>query len=104
MWSGSYWREYLGPVGGRVGVLVQRLCARVPQRAYCFSELHARRLREEGLRGSVTVLRGLWTGQVPPRVDGDDERSAEAEPRTSRGPRAPPRQRRASRWCCSRRA
>ncbi len=78
VWSDSYWREYLGPVGGRVGMLVQRLCARVPQRAYCFSELHARRLREEGLRGSVTVLRGLWTGQVPPRVDGDDERSAEA--------------------------
>ena len=28
------------------------LCARVPQRAFCFSELHAARLREEGLRGA----------------------------------------------------
>ncbi len=62
VWSDAYWREYLGPLGGRVGGLVQRLCARVPQRAFCFSQLHARRLREEGLRGEVTVLRGLYTG------------------------------------------
>jgi glycosyltransferase involved in cell wall biosynthesis len=62
VWSDSYWREYLGPLGGRVGALVQRLCARAPQRAFCFSELHARRLRDEGLRGPVTVLRGLHTG------------------------------------------
>ncbi len=30
VWSRSYWRDYLGALGGRVGVLVQRLCARVP--------------------------------------------------------------------------
>ena len=30
VWSDSYWRDYLGAVGGRVGALVQRLCARVP--------------------------------------------------------------------------
>ncbi|HEY2180639.1 MAG TPA: glycosyltransferase [Solirubrobacteraceae bacterium] len=59
VWSRDYWLDYLGGVGGRIGALVQRLCARVSQRAFCFSELHARRLREEGLRGSVTVLRGL---------------------------------------------
>ncbi|HMD51191.1 MAG TPA: glycosyltransferase, partial [Solirubrobacteraceae bacterium] len=68
MWSDSYWREYLGPVGGRVGMLVQRLCARVPQRAYCFSELHARRLREEGIHGTVTVLRGLYSGSAAPEA------------------------------------
>jgi glycosyltransferase involved in cell wall biosynthesis len=62
VWSRSYWIDYLGGLGGRVGALVQRLCARVPQRAFCFSELHARRLREEGLRGRVTVLRGLYSG------------------------------------------
>jgi glycosyltransferase involved in cell wall biosynthesis len=61
VWSSSYWRGYLGGVGGRVGALVQRLCAHVPQQAFCFSELHARRLREEGLRGPVTVLRGLYS-------------------------------------------
>jgi glycosyltransferase involved in cell wall biosynthesis len=62
VWSRSYWREYLGGMGGRIGELIQRLCALVPQRAFCFSELHARRLREEGLRGPVTVLRGLYAG------------------------------------------
>lgn len=60
VWSRSYWADYLGGVGGRVGALVQHLCALVPQRAFCFSELHAARLREEGLRGPVTVLRGLY--------------------------------------------
>ncbi|HTY97202.1 MAG TPA: glycosyltransferase, partial [Solirubrobacteraceae bacterium] len=62
VWSASYWRDYLGAAGGRVGALVQRLCALIPQRAFCFSELHAERLREEGLRGPITVLRGLYTG------------------------------------------
>jgi glycosyltransferase involved in cell wall biosynthesis len=73
VWSASYWREYLGRAGGAVGMLVQRLCALVPQRAFCFSELHAGRLREEGLRGSVTVLRGLLGSAVVPR---EPERAA----------------------------
>jgi glycosyltransferase involved in cell wall biosynthesis len=66
VWSERYWRNYLGGLGGRIGGLVQRLCARVRQRAFCFSELHAARLREEGLNGSVTVLRGLYA-ESPPR-------------------------------------
>ncbi len=66
VWSRSYWLDYLGGAAGRVGALVQRLCARVPQRAFCFSELHAERLREEGLRGPVTVLRGLYAGTTEP--------------------------------------
>jgi glycosyltransferase involved in cell wall biosynthesis len=66
VWSDTYWRDYLGGAGGRVGALVQRLCARVPQRAFCFSALHAERLRAEGLRGHVTVLRGLYTGTTEP--------------------------------------
>jgi glycosyltransferase involved in cell wall biosynthesis len=66
VWSRSYWLDYLGGPGGRVGALVQHLCALVPQRAFCFSELHATRLREEGLRGSVTVLRGLYAGTGEP--------------------------------------
>jgi glycosyltransferase involved in cell wall biosynthesis len=64
VWSRGYWREYLGGVGGRAGELVQRLCARVPQQAICFSQLHAHRLREEGLKSPVTVLRGLYTGSA----------------------------------------
>jgi glycosyltransferase involved in cell wall biosynthesis len=70
VWSRSYWRDYLGGLGGRVGALVQRLCARVRQRAFCFSELHAERLRKEGLRGSVTVLRGLYAGTTEPVLPG----------------------------------
>jgi glycosyltransferase involved in cell wall biosynthesis len=66
VWSRSYWLDYLGGPGGRVGALVQHICALVPQRAFCFSELHAARLREEGLRGSVTVLRGLYAGTGEP--------------------------------------
>ena len=63
VWSDAYWREYLGPLGGRVGAAVQRLCAGVPQRAFCLSELHARRLREQGLRGQVTVLSRALRGR-----------------------------------------
>jgi glycosyltransferase involved in cell wall biosynthesis len=66
VWSRSYWRDYLGALGGRIGELVQRGCARVPQRAFCFSELHARRLREERLNGPITVLRGLYAGSAEP--------------------------------------
>ncbi|MGH2880968.1 MAG: glycosyltransferase family 4 protein [Solirubrobacteraceae bacterium] len=66
VWSREYWRGYLGGLGGRIGALVQRLCARVPQHAFCFSELHAKRLREEGLRGELTMLRGLYAGPSTP--------------------------------------
>jgi glycosyltransferase involved in cell wall biosynthesis len=66
VWSGSYWRDYLGGIRGRIGALVQRVCALIPQRAFCFSEMHAERLREEGLRGPVTVLRGLYAGSMEP--------------------------------------
>jgi glycosyltransferase involved in cell wall biosynthesis len=66
VWSESYWREYLGGLGGRVGALVQRLCAGVRQRAFCYSNLHAKRLRETGLRGEVAVLRGLYAGPTEP--------------------------------------
>jgi len=66
VWSRSYWHDYLGGLQGRIGALVQRACAAVPQRAFCFSELHAARLRAEGLRGEVTVLRGLYSGSLQP--------------------------------------
>jgi glycosyltransferase involved in cell wall biosynthesis len=65
VWSGEYWRSYLGRAGW-IGIAVQRRCVRLRQRAFCLSELHAARLREEGLRGDVTVLRGLLTGSLEP--------------------------------------
>ena len=68
LWSEAYWREYLGRLGGRLGRAVQGLCLRVRQRAFCFSDLTARRLREEGLRGDATVLRGMFSGPETPPV------------------------------------
>jgi len=64
VWSRAYWREYLGGAAGAVGYAVQLLCARLPQRAFCFSRLHARRLRAEGLRGEPTVLEGEYAGTL----------------------------------------
>jgi glycosyltransferase involved in cell wall biosynthesis len=66
VWSRSYWNEYLGRVGGRIGHAVQAVCLRIPQRAFCFSQLHARRLREGRLRGEVTVLEGEYAGSPEP--------------------------------------
>jgi glycosyltransferase involved in cell wall biosynthesis len=67
VWTRGYWREYLGRIGGDIGWVVQRLCARVPQHAFCFSRLHARRLREEGLVGEVTILAGEYDGPTEVR-------------------------------------
>jgi glycosyltransferase involved in cell wall biosynthesis len=67
VWTREYWIEYLGAVAGRVGDAVQRLCLRVPQRAFCFSQLHGRRLREKGVNGEVTVLEGEYAGALEPR-------------------------------------
>jgi glycosyltransferase involved in cell wall biosynthesis len=74
LWTRSYWQDYLGRAGGWIGWRVQRACVRVPQRAFCLSQLHAARLREEGLRSEVTVLRGIYSApepgaQVEPYVD-----------------------------------
>jgi len=66
LWTRDYWREYLGTLGGRVGWAVQTLCARVRQRAFAFSELHAARVREAGLRGDITVLKGEFEGSLEP--------------------------------------
>jgi len=66
LWSDAYWREYLGGAGGRVGRAVQGLCLRVRQHAFAFAALTADRLRAGGLRGDVTVLRGLYAGAVSP--------------------------------------
>jgi glycosyltransferase involved in cell wall biosynthesis len=72
LWTREYWHEYLGPIGGRVGWAVQRLCLRIPQRAFCFSRLHERRLRAERVRGDVVVLEGQFEGSPA-----DSPRSAE---------------------------
>ena len=64
VWSRHYWREYLGPLAGALGHEVQRLCARVPQHAFCFSRLHRDRLLEEGLRSAPELLEGEYAGDL----------------------------------------
>jgi glycosyltransferase involved in cell wall biosynthesis len=66
VWTRDYWREYLGRIGGRIGWGIQRACLRAPQRAFCFSRLHERRLRELGLSGQLTRLEGQYAGPAGP--------------------------------------
>jgi glycosyltransferase involved in cell wall biosynthesis len=62
-WTREYWLEYLGSIGGRIGWAVQSLCLRIPQRAFCFSQLQERRLRGS-VRGDLTVLQGEYSGRL----------------------------------------
>lgn len=64
VWSRAYWRSYLGPVGGAIGYAVQRRCVRQRQQAFCFSRLHARRLLDEGLSTTPTILEGEYAGDL----------------------------------------
>ena len=66
VWSLAYWQEYLGPIGGRIGWFVQWLCAKVPQRSYAFSQLHADRLRELVPGREVVHLTGEYAGDLTP--------------------------------------
>jgi glycosyltransferase involved in cell wall biosynthesis len=59
VWTREYWLEYLGGVAGRLGWAAQRISARARHNALCFSRRHARRLRELGYSGEITVLEGL---------------------------------------------
>jgi glycosyltransferase involved in cell wall biosynthesis len=63
VWSRGYWREYLGAIRGALGHAVQRLCVRLTPQAYVFSELHSRRLLEEGVRLDPVALPGLYDGE-----------------------------------------
>ena len=63
VWSRSYWRAYLGRLGG-VGVAIQAWCARIPQRAYSFSQLHLDRLRALGVNGPSRMLPGEYAGDA----------------------------------------
>src|SRR4051794_4161610 len=65
VWTREYWDEYLGQLG-RVGWLVQLFCARVAHRAFCFSRLHAQRLRDEGFRGELEILEGQYEAHSHP--------------------------------------
>jgi glycosyltransferase involved in cell wall biosynthesis len=62
VWTRRYWQDYLGRARGEIGWRVQGLCMLIQQRAFCFSQLHARRLRQEGLRTEPLLIRGLYSG------------------------------------------
>jgi glycosyltransferase involved in cell wall biosynthesis len=64
VWTQAYWERYLGRVGGRIGHLVQRACVVISPGAFVFSRLHARRLKEEGLRREPVTLAGLYAGST----------------------------------------
>ena len=64
LWTSEYWREYVGPLGGRIGWWTQRLCLRVPQRAFCFSRLVEGRLIAERVNGDVIRLEGQFEGEA----------------------------------------
>lgn len=61
VWTRSYWRSYMGRSGG-VGAAIQYWCARIPQRAYSFSQLHLGRLRALGVNGPAVLLPGEYSG------------------------------------------
>ena len=63
VWTLAYWRSYLGGLKGTIAWAIQRLATRVGERAFCFSRLHERRLRDEGFRGPVDVI-GVYTGPL----------------------------------------
>ncbi len=66
VWSDEYWTTYLGGLKGKVAQIIQRRCVRIPQDAFCFSQLTATRLRELGLASDPTVLRGEYAGPLEP--------------------------------------
>lgn len=59
LWRPEQWREYSGPVIGRVASALQRICVRLSPIACCHSQLMAGRLRASGLRGEPVVSPGL---------------------------------------------
>ncbi len=73
VWTRAYWQEYLGRLGGWVAWRIQRACAGIPHRAFCFSRLHARRLQEVGYPGEPTVLEGEYAGPLDPPERGAAE-------------------------------
>ncbi len=69
VWSADYWRRYSGAAKGAAGIAVQAACIRATPRAFVFSALNERRLREEGFEREIVRLPGLYHGSSPPEID-----------------------------------
>jgi glycosyltransferase involved in cell wall biosynthesis len=65
VWGRDYWRSYLGPVLGRIGFAIERLCLRLPDRSFTFSRLAEGRLREHGHRAPIERLTGEYADEEP---------------------------------------
>ncbi|MFL5906715.1 MAG: glycosyltransferase family 4 protein [Solirubrobacterales bacterium] len=63
VWSREYWLSYAGPVAGRIGFAVQRLCARLPDQSFVYSRLAEAELRELGHGGPIGRLTGIYEGE-----------------------------------------
>ncbi len=63
VWGRDYWISYLGPVGGRIGNLIERFCMRLPDHSFTFSRMHAERLAAGGHTAPVTRLTGEYAGE-----------------------------------------
>jgi glycosyltransferase involved in cell wall biosynthesis len=68
LWAREYWHSYLGPLGGRIGFAVQRLCTRLPDHSFTFSRLVEERLRAGGHRAGITRLTGEYAAREVSQV------------------------------------
>jgi glycosyltransferase involved in cell wall biosynthesis len=80
VWGRDYWRSYLGPVGGRIGFAVERLCLRLPDRSFTFSRLAEARLREYGHRAPILRLTGEYASDPWAEDRSRDEAATEPFP------------------------
>lgn len=65
VWGRRQWVEYAGALTGTVAWVLQRAAIAMTPVATCHSQLTARQLRAEGLRGRLLVSPGLIEGQSP---------------------------------------
>jgi len=63
-WTKEYWLKYIGKVGGRVGWIVQYLCALANHQAICFSNTHKQRLELTKHRGKVLLFPGGYSKRI----------------------------------------
>ena len=80
VWGRDYWRSYLGPVGGRIGFSIERICLRLPDQSFTFSRLAEQRLREYGHRAPITRLTGEYAGDAWAEERTRDEAAVEPDP------------------------
>jgi glycosyltransferase involved in cell wall biosynthesis len=73
VWTREYWLEYVGRAFGAAAWQGELLSMRVPQHAFCFSDLHERRLRALGFRHELTRLGGLYAGPMRRPEPGEAE-------------------------------